>query len=77
MREYFLNKTFTPTQLSHNICQVDGKARDEKNRKVLVGKNKDEFHLPFIWSPSSLGGVDSVEGVGADIYVHPVGALRW
>ena len=33
------------------------------------------FSLPFIGSPSSLGGVDCVEGVGTDIYVHPGGAL--
>ena len=33
------------------------------------------FSLPFIGSPSSLGGVDCVERVGTDIYVHPGGAL--
>ena len=35
------------------------------------------FSLPFIGSPSSLGGIDCVEGVGTDIYVHPGGALGW
>ena len=62
MREYFLNKSFNLTFQSQYLI-------------FSKTSEKNKFTLPFIRPPSPLGGVHSVQGVGADIYVHPVVAL--
>ena len=66
---------------SHNL-PVTKSVMDQSeapDRELTAGRGKILFcfTLPFIGSPSSLGGINCVERVGTDIYVHPGGTLGW
>ena len=72
-----------PKQDLHANLSVTKSVLDQSealDRELTAGRGNliiFGFSLPFIGSPSSLGGVHCVEGVGTNIYVHPGGALGW